>query len=130
MNSVPSSSKDCLVRFSFKNGDEDLQMETGFDKLSEMVAKRIRECGENPGELLIEIDKEWSRLHIELMNKFTKKFFEKHAKALDRCERSEDKSKFWMDFVVCKIILSKYKIFRPKITSILQKYLRMYTKTI
>lgn len=75
-------------------------METGLDQLSAMVAKQIRECGENPGELLIEIDEEWTRLHVELLNKFTRRFFHKHARALDRCERSADKNKFWMDFVV------------------------------
>jgi hypothetical protein len=75
-------------------------MEPGLEQLSEMVAKRIAECESNPGELLIEIDEEWTRGHIRLLNSFTKCFFQRHAKALDRCERSADKNKFWMDFVV------------------------------
>jgi hypothetical protein len=100
MSAVPSSSKDCLVRFEFKSEDNDLQMEPGLERLSSMVAKQIRECKTNPGELLITIDEEWTREHIQLLNNFTKRFFEKHEKALDKCERSADRNKFWMDFVV------------------------------
>lgn len=100
MCSEPSSSKDCLVRFSFRNGDDDLQMEPGLEQLSAMVAKRITDCESNPGELLIEIEEEWTREHIRLLNAFTKRFFQRHARALDGCEMSADKNKFWMDFVV------------------------------
>ncbi|KAI6183012.1 hypothetical protein M3Y97_00441900 [Aphelenchoides bicaudatus] len=97
--SEPSSSKDCLVRFSFRNGDEELQMEPGLEQLSAMVAKKIADCESNPGELLIEIEEEWTREHIQLLNAFTHRFFQRHSRDLDKYEQSADKNKFWMDFV-------------------------------
>lgn len=75
-------------------------MEPGLEQLSTMVAKRIKECESNPGEMMIEIEEEWTRDHIQLLNSFTRRFFQRHSRALDRCEASKDKDKFWMDFVV------------------------------